>query len=62
MKLRGRRRVLWDYVAGALWVLPTLSVVVFLLAGAALSRVEMDEGSLLSGWPSRARPRTPAPC
>jgi uncharacterized membrane protein len=48
MKLRGRRRVLWDYVAGALWVLPTLSVLVFLLAGAALSRVEVDEGSLLS--------------
>jgi uncharacterized membrane protein len=61
MKLRGRRRVLWDYVGGALWVLPTLSVVVFLLAGAALSRVEVDEGSPLSGWPSRARSRTPAP-
>lgn len=49
MRLRGRRRVLWDYVAGALWVLPTLSVVVFLLAGAALSRVGVDEGSPLSG-------------
>ena len=42
MKLRGRRRVLWDYVGGTLWVLPTLSVVVFLLAGAALSRVEVN--------------------
>jgi uncharacterized membrane protein len=48
MRLRGRRRVLWDYLGGALWVLPTLSVLVFLLAGAALSRVEVDEGSLLS--------------
>jgi uncharacterized membrane protein len=48
MKLRGRGRVLWDYVGGALWVLPTLSVVVFLLAGAALSRIEVDEGSPLS--------------
>jgi uncharacterized membrane protein len=49
MKLRGRRRVLWDYVGGALWVLPTISVLVFLLAGAALSRVEVDEGSPLAG-------------
>ena len=48
MKLSGRRRVLWDYVGGALWVLPTLSVVVFLLAGAVLSRVDVDEGSPLS--------------
>jgi uncharacterized membrane protein len=48
MRLQGRRRVLWDYVGGALWVLPTLSVVVFLLAGVALSRVEVDEGSPLA--------------
>ena len=34
MKLLARRRVLWDYLGGALWVLPTLSVLVFLLAGA----------------------------
>jgi uncharacterized membrane protein len=39
MNLLVRRRVLWDYLAGALWVLPTLSVVVFLAAGALLSRV-----------------------
>jgi uncharacterized membrane protein len=45
VNLLGRRRVLWDYLAGALWVLPALSVAVFLLAGAALSRVEVDEGS-----------------
>jgi uncharacterized membrane protein len=43
-----RRRVLWDYLGGALWVLPTLSVVVFLAAGALLSRVEVDGDSLLS--------------
>jgi uncharacterized membrane protein len=48
MKLIGRRRVIWDYLAGALWVLPTLSVVVFLLAGAVLSRVEVDGDSPLS--------------
>ena len=48
MKPSGRRRVLWDYVGGALWVLPALSVVVFLLAGAALSRIIVDEGSPLS--------------
>ena len=45
MNLVGRRRVLWDYLAGALWVLPTLSVVGFLVAGAVLSRVEVDDGS-----------------
>jgi uncharacterized membrane protein len=45
MRLLGRRRVILDYLAGALWVLPTLSVVVFLLAGAALSRVEVDGDS-----------------
>ena len=48
MKLIGRRRVIWDYLAGALWVLPTVSVVVFLLAGAALSRVEVNGDSPLS--------------
>jgi uncharacterized membrane protein len=47
MNLLVRRRVVWDYLAGALWVLPTLSVVVFLLAGALLSRVSIGDGSLL---------------
>jgi uncharacterized membrane protein len=46
--LLGRRRVLWDYLGGALWVLPTVSVVVFLLVGAALSRVEVNDGSPLA--------------
>jgi uncharacterized membrane protein len=45
MNLLGRRRVIWDYLAGALWVLPTLSVLGFLLAGAVLSQVEVDDGS-----------------
>jgi uncharacterized membrane protein len=49
MKLLARRRVLWDYLGGALWVLPTLSVLVFLLAGALLSRVSVDADSPL--WP-----------
>ena len=43
-----RRRVLWDYIGSALWVLPTLAVVVFLLAGAVLSSVEVDERSPLA--------------
>jgi uncharacterized membrane protein len=42
---RGRRRIIWDWVRGALWVLPTLSVGVFLLAGALLSRVEVGPDS-----------------
>jgi uncharacterized membrane protein len=45
MNLLARRRVLLDYLAGALWVLPTVSMVVFLLAGAVLSRVEVDQDS-----------------
>ena len=49
MNLFARRRVLWGYVGGALWVLPTLSVLLFLPAGAMLSRVLVDAGSPL--WP-----------
>jgi uncharacterized membrane protein len=48
VSLLGRRRVIEDDLAGALWVLPTLAVVVFLLAGAALSSVEVDAGSPLA--------------
>src|SRR3712207_3191541 len=49
MNLFARRRMLWDYLAGALWVLPTGSVLVFLSAGALLSRVSVDADSPL--WP-----------
>jgi uncharacterized membrane protein len=49
MNLLVRRRVLWDYLGGALWVLPTVAVVVFLTAGALLSRVSVDADSPL--WP-----------
>ncbi len=62
MNLLVRRRVLWDYLAGALWVLPTLSVVAFLAAGALLSRVSINAGSPLWSWPSRAPPTMPATC
>ena len=48
MNLHARRRVVSDWVRGALWVLPTASVVVFLLAGAVLSRVQVEEGSPLA--------------
>jgi uncharacterized membrane protein len=48
MNLLRRRRVLWDYLGGALWVLPAVSVVVFLLAGALLSRVEVGSDSPLA--------------
>jgi uncharacterized membrane protein len=36
MDLLVRRRRLWDYLGGALWVFPTVAVVVFLTAGALL--------------------------
>jgi uncharacterized membrane protein len=45
MSLVGRRRVLWDYLRGALWVMPSVSIVAFLVAGAALSRVSIGEDS-----------------
>jgi uncharacterized membrane protein len=48
MKLLVRRRVLWDHLAGALWVLPTISVLVFLAAGALLSRVSISDDSALA--------------
>jgi uncharacterized membrane protein len=48
MNLLVRRRVLWDYLAGALWVLPTISVLVFLTAGALLSRVSISDDSPLA--------------
>jgi uncharacterized membrane protein len=47
MRLLARRRVLWDYARGTLWVLPTVSVVVFLAAGAVLSRVSIGDDSPL---------------
>jgi uncharacterized membrane protein len=49
MNLLVRRRVLWDYVGGVLWVLPAVSVVLFLAIGAILSRVSVEADSPL--WP-----------
>jgi uncharacterized membrane protein len=48
MNVLVRRRVLWDDLAGALWFLPTLSVLVFLAAGALLSRVSISDDSPLA--------------
>jgi uncharacterized membrane protein len=48
VSLLSQRRVFLDWVRGALWVLPTLSVIVFLLAGAVLSRVEVGDDSPLA--------------
>ena len=44
-----RHGALREYLNGALWVLPTISVVIVLAVGALLSTVELDRGSLL-GW------------
>jgi uncharacterized membrane protein len=49
MDLLVRRRVLSDYLGGAQWVFPTVSVLGFLTAGALLSQVSVDADSLL--WP-----------
>lgn len=60
MNVLGRRRVLWDHLRSALWVMPTLSVVIFLVAGAALSHVPIGDDSPLrwlvfQGTPEDAR-------
>jgi uncharacterized membrane protein len=56
MNLLGRRRVVWDYLRGALWVLPSVSIVVFLAAGAVLSRVSIGDDSPLQGLAFRGTP------
>ncbi len=48
MNLLVRRHVLRDYVRSTLWVLPTTSVVLFLLAGVVLSRVSVSADSPLA--------------
>jgi len=45
MTVSVRREVLWDHLRGALWVLPSVSVVVFLVAGVLLSRVSVGDDS-----------------
>lgn len=60
MSILIRRRVLWDHLRSALWVMPTLSVVFFLVAGAVLSHVSIGDDSPLrwlvfQGTPEEAR-------
>jgi uncharacterized membrane protein len=42
-----RRKAAWDYLRGALWVLPTTSVLLCLLAGVGLSALEIGPDSAL---------------
>ena len=60
MNVLTRRRVLWDHLRGALWVMPAVSVMFFLVAGAALSHVSISDDSPLrwlvfQGTPEDAR-------
>lgn len=60
MNVLTRRRVLWDHLRSALWVMPAVSVVVFLVAGAVLSHVPIGDDSPLrwlvfQGTPEDAR-------
>jgi uncharacterized membrane protein len=60
MSILIRHRVLWDHLRSALWVMPTLSVVFFLVAGTVLSHVSIDDDSPLrwlvfQGTPQDAR-------
>lgn len=60
MSILIRRRVLWDHLRSALWVMPTLSVLFFLMAGTVLSHVSIGDDSPLrwlvfQGTPQDAR-------
>ena len=60
MSVLVRHRVFWDHIRSALWVLPTVSVVIFLVAGAVVSRVSISDDSPLrwlafQGTPDDAR-------
>ena len=52
-----RRDAVWEYLRGALWVLPTIAVMVALGAGLALSQVEVSSTSrfVFQGTPDDAR-------
>ena len=54
-----RREAAWEYVRGALWVLPTLAVFAALAAGSILSQIDMSAESPSC---SRAPQTTPAHC
>src|SRR5215203_6006165 len=43
-----RREAMREYASGALWVLPAVAAVIALLAGYAISRIEVQPGTLLS--------------
>ncbi|MDF0674482.1 MAG: DUF2254 domain-containing protein [Nitrospira sp.] len=60
MNILIRRRVLWDHLRSALWVMPTASVVFFLVAGMVLSHVSIGDDSpirwlVFQGTPEDAR-------
>src|SRR4051794_33527486 len=40
-----RREALWEYLRGAMWVLPAVSVVLALVLGSVLSKVTVPHGS-----------------
>jgi len=42
-----RREAAWEYLRGALWALPSLAVVLALIAGSSLSYVQLEPGSSL---------------
>ena len=52
-----RREAVWEYLRGALWVFPTIAVVVALAVGFALSQVEVSSTSrfVFQGTPDDAR-------
>ena len=52
-----RREALWEYIRGALWVLPTIAVVMALGIGSVLSQVEVSSSHwfVFQGTPDDAR-------
>jgi uncharacterized membrane protein len=52
-----RREAAWEYLRGALWVLPTLAVLISLVVGTSLSAIEVpaDSWYVFQGTPDDAR-------
>jgi uncharacterized membrane protein len=45
-----RREAAWEYLRGALWALPSVAVVVALVAGSGLSYIQLQPGSSLDAF------------